>query len=117
MVYSALRKNFLKTIVNNARKRKELTIIDNQYGSPTYARHLAKAIVSIIPYINHKNNCQVYNFAGDTDCSWAEFAIKIINESERCKLIKSKPKIIKINSSEYLTPAKRLINTRLNWLL
>lgn len=113
-IYSEYRKNFLKTIVNLARKRKELKIIDDQHGSPTYARHLAKAIVFIIPYINHKNNCEVYNYAGDIDCSWAVFANKIINEAEKCKLIKSKPEIIKINSSEYITLAERPINSRLN---
>ena len=43
--------NFFKTILNLANKNKELSIIDDQIGSPTYAPDLAKAIIKVISLI------------------------------------------------------------------
>lgn len=59
--------------------RKELKVVVDQIGSPTYARDLADAIVDIIDngkYIGHEG---IYHYSNEGVCSWFDFA-KMIQE-------------------------------------
>jgi len=47
-VYSQQGKNFYNTMLNLAENRNELSIVNDQYGSPTYAGEIAKATVIIV---------------------------------------------------------------------
>jgi len=113
-IYSEHGNNFFKTILNLANKNKELSIIDDQIGSPTYAPDLAKAIIKVISKVNKNLNSDIFHFAGNTNCSWAEFASIIFNEAFLKSKIDEVPKIIKINSKNYTSLAKRPSNSRLD---
>jgi len=78
-VYSTYGKNFVKTIANLAKQRPELGVVCDQYGTPTYARDLAVAIMSIINSIVDKRADYpgVYHFTNEGAISWYDFAVAI----------------------------------------
>jgi dTDP-4-dehydrorhamnose reductase len=98
-VYSTFGKNFVKTIANLARSRAELTVVSDQYGSPTYARDLATAIISIIA--SGVDRPGTYNFTNEGAISWYDFAIAINDH------YKFPCKIRPIKTSGYKTAAVR----------
>ena len=81
------------------KKNNHLNIIDDQVGSPTYARDLANVIICIINY--RKWIPGIYHYSNEGEVSWYEFA-KTIKRIFGYKTV-LKP----ISSIEYLTPAKR----------
>lgn len=99
-VYSTFGNNFVKTMLNLAKSREQLTIIADQIGSPTYAQNLAKTILDIIPKINN-DEVEVYHYANEGICSWYDFAFEIFNQTNiNCK-------VLPIETKDYPTAAKR----------
>lgn len=99
-LYSNYANNFLKTILNLAKKNNELNIIYDQIGTPTYALDLAKMILDILEKINNQNT-EIYHYSNEGVASWYDFAKEIINVQNIKCLIKP------IESYEYKTLAKR----------
>ena len=75
-VYSTFGKNFVKTIYNLAKQKPELNVVSDQYGSPTYARDLAAAILVIVDSIANgvKDQPGVYHYSNQGAISWFDFA-------------------------------------------
>ena len=98
-VYSKHGNNFVKTMLRLGNERKEISVVNNQFGSPTYAPDLAEFILKIC---NSNNRLfGIYNFSNEGEISWYDFAKKIFS------LNNSKIKLTGIPSSEYKTPAER----------
>lgn len=97
--------NFVKTMIALAADRDELNVVDDQFGSPTYAKHLARiikdAIEKQIPFgIYHTNNLGFTN--------WYEFAKLIFELSDiKCK-------VNPVSTEEFPRPAKRPKNSKLS---
>ena len=98
-VYSSFGNNFVKTMLRLMKERKELKIVDDQIGSPTYAKDLADCILEIIEY--KKWTPGVFHYANSGSLSWFDFAAKIK------ELSKLECEILPIPSSEFITAAKR----------
>ncbi len=62
--------NFIKTMLNLAKTKKEVSVVDDQIGSPTYMVDLAKTLVEMV----HSDKYGTYHVNNDGFCSWAEFA-------------------------------------------
>lgn len=73
-LYGASGKNFVKTIAGKAIQNEEARVVNDQVGSPTSARDLAGAIMSIV---NNQPEPGIYNYSNDGRCSWFEFAQRI----------------------------------------
>ena len=102
-VYSTFGKNFVKTIANLARQKPELGIVGDQFGSPTYARDLAAAIMHIISSITDGKVDQpgVYHYSNEGAITWYDFAMFIKDHyGFNCKI---RP----IKTFEYKTAAVR----------
>ncbi|WP_099370295.1 dTDP-4-dehydrorhamnose reductase [Sphingobacterium sp. 1.A.5] len=98
-VYSTYGNNFVKTMIRLMSEREEISVINDQIGSPTYARDLAKAILKIIK--SDKWVGGIFHYSNDGEISWYDFA-------EEIKKIKGfRTKINPIPTSSYPTPAKR----------
>jgi dTDP-4-dehydrorhamnose reductase len=115
-VFSEYGNNFLKTMLRLGAERDELSIVGDQVGCPTYAQDIAKAIVVIMRRLKSEENIiGTYHFVGDVGCSWADFAEDIFKEAIKQGIIKNKPKITKISTSEFPTLAKRPMQSKLDF--
>ena len=116
-VFSEYGNNFLKTMLRLGEERDELCIVGDQIGCPTYAQDIAKAIVVILQKLKADEDLiGIYHFVGEVGCSWADFAEDIFKEAKKQDIIKNKPKIIKIRTSEFPTLAKRPMQSQLDFL-
>lgn len=107
-VYSQFGHNFLKTMLHLASERDEVSIVNDQIGSPTYAVDLAENILNILTFIekNKKDNKEenlfgIYNFSNKGICSWYDFASSIFS------LDNASIQTHAISTEQYPTPAKR----------
>jgi dTDP-4-dehydrorhamnose reductase len=106
-LYGRHGKNFVTTILDVASKREELTVVDDQRGSPTWARDLGRAIWELC-----KADARgIVHAAGTGSCSWYEFAREIIRQSGL------KTRVRPVTSEEYTRPAKRPSNSALDTTL
>lgn len=107
-VFSEYGNNFLKTMLRLGLELKELKIVGDQFGCPTYARDIANSIISILTPIEKGNaKCEIYNFCGDKASSWFLFAEEIFQKAKKIGILKKIPKIIEVSSSEFPTKASR----------
>lgn len=104
-VYSAYGNNFVKTMVRLMGERKELNVVNDQYGSPTYAADLAKVLLTIIGFLDtqedRKQYSGIYHYSNQGIISWYDFAAAIKD------MISSTCTVHPIPGSAYPTPAKR----------
>ena len=107
-LYSSFGRNFVKTILKLSKEKDKLTVVNDQIGSPTYARDLAEVILNIIPQIGNED-VEIYHYSNLGKCSWFEFAQEIVRHTERnCKLI---PVSSKDFNSNVKRPKFSLLNT------
>ncbi|MGJ0321148.1 dTDP-4-dehydrorhamnose reductase [Aliarcobacter cryaerophilus] len=99
-VYSYYGNNFVKTMLRLGKEKEELGVIFDQVGTPTYAKHLAKTILDIIPQIEN-SKVEIYNYSNEGVLSWYDFAKEIM------KMAKLNCKVNPIEAYQYPTPAKR----------
>lgn len=87
-LYSSFGHNFVKTILEKAKTEKELKVIYDQVGTPTYARDLAHTILEIIPKVPSKIRGEIYNFSNEGVASWYDFAKAVIEyKGLACKVV------------------------------
>lgn len=107
--------NFVTTILKKAKEFKEIKVVDDQIGSPSYTKDIAEAIIHLItrssetgkvrrPCLPGGSNFGVYHITNSGWVSWYEFAKTIVGK--QCK-------ILPISSDELDRPARRPRNFRL----
>lgn len=115
-VFSPFGRNFLKTMLTLARNRTELSIVNDQFGGPSYAADIAKVLLRLID--QHFNAGPVAggvcHFAGKPHVSWFDFSRNIFKQATELGILTQAPRIYGIPSSEYPTPAPRPANSRLS---
>ncbi len=89
--------NFVKTMLRLSATNPEVRVVCDQFGTPTSAYELAKAICYLLP----SDNYGVFHGTCEGSCNWDEFAQEIF------RLAGKDTQVIPIPSSEYVTPAKR----------
>ena len=118
-VYAARGHNFLRTMLRLAQQRNELCIVADQFGAPTWARHIATATSLIIERACSQRGqadftSGILNLTAGGSTSWCGFAETILDEvTGRQEVSWKKPKITPIASSEFPQPAVRPKNSRL----
>ncbi|WP_026994628.1 dTDP-4-dehydrorhamnose reductase [Flectobacillus major] len=98
-LYSEFASNFVKTMIRLSNERKELGVIIDQIGSPTYAIDLAEVILNIV--VNQSKEYGLYHYSNEGVASWFDFAKAIFELSS--KEVYLKP----LKTCEYPTKALR----------
>jgi|TARA_B100000519_G_scaffold63781_1_gene54204 dTDP-4-dehydrorhamnose reductase len=102
-VYSSHGNNFVKTMLRLMAEKPQLGVIDDQIGSPTWAKGLARACVEAASH----RTAGVYHWSDEGVCSWYDFAIAIQQLGLEKGLLQQAVPVKPIPSSAYPTPAKR----------
>jgi dTDP-4-dehydrorhamnose reductase len=127
-VYGVSGKNFLNTILKIAAERKELRVVDDQIGAPTWSRALATATRNIIEQLMAKASSAkipiaealgdrrgIYHMTAAGTVSWYGFASAIVEEMRKRGLSEGTlARVTPVPSSQYPTPAARPHNSRLS---
>ncbi|MEM9031234.1 MAG: dTDP-4-dehydrorhamnose reductase [Pseudomonadota bacterium] len=107
-VFGAKGGNFVKTMLRLGAARDRLTIVADQVGGPTPAASIADACFGIARALKDGHAGGTYHFSGAPDVSWADFAREIFAQSGRAT------DVVNIPTTDYPTPAKRPLNSRLD---
>lgn len=97
-LYGAHGKNFVDTILRSAREKKELKVVNDQVGRPTYTKDMAEALIALM----ERKAAGVVHFANRGECSWYDYACEIVKLAG-LNSVTAKP----ISSAELNRPAKR----------
>jgi dTDP-4-dehydrorhamnose reductase len=110
---SSYGRNFVTTMLRLAETRPRLDVVDDQHGSPTYAAHLAAAILSITERLASRTApWGVYHAAGAGEATWCDVAREVFRVS--ASLNGPSAPVRPIGSADYPTRARRPANSRLN---
>lgn len=78
-LYGKYGNNFVKTIVKLSNERENLSIVNDQFGTPTYTQDL----ISFIEKCIHSKAYGIYHFSNEGNCSWNEFSRAIVELIDR----------------------------------
>lgn len=96
-------RNFVDIILDKADQKKELRIIVDQFGSPTFTIDLSAALEKLVQLsLKNKNLGGVYHFCNSGSCSWYKYAEEILKIAG-----KTDTKLLPITSAELDRPAVR----------
>lgn len=116
-LYSSHGHNFVKTMIRLSKERKELKVVADQVGTPTYSGDLANAILTIIRNFNKETIKGIYHYSNEGAISWYDFAMAIMQITHAgCKVlpIESKDFPAKANRPFYSVLNKSKIKTGFN---
>jgi dTDP-4-dehydrorhamnose reductase len=100
-LYSSFNNNFVKTMLRLMKEKESINVVNDQFGSPTYAADLADAIMQIIGSGKSIENPGIYHYTNTGITNWYEFAVAIK------KLTGSNCMVNPITTDQYPTAAKR----------
>lgn len=98
-------KNFVRTMLKLGKEKEQINVVCDQHGSPTYAVDLADIIYQAL---SKKIKYGVYHTTNLGYTTWDNFARKIF------EIAGIKCKVNSVTSKEYVTPAKRPLNSKLS---
>jgi len=113
-VVSPFGRNFVKTMVEAARSRDLLRVVDDQRGRPTSALDLAAALFTIADAVvgGRRDVGRTYHVAGSGEASWFDLAREVMGECTRLGLPAAR--VEPVSSAEWPTPAVRPLNSVLD---
>ncbi len=97
-------KNFIRTMLNLAKTHDHLTVVNDQFGSPTFTYDLARLLVDMI--LTDKYG--VYHATNEGICTWYEFACEIFKQAG------IEIDVAPVTSDAYPAKAKRPSNSRMS---
>lgn len=96
--------NFIKTMLKLGQTKSEISVVNDQVGSPTYTYDMAKLCVEMI----QSDKYGIYHVSNEGECSWYEFAKEILGYLDKEIVVNP------VTSDEFPSKAKRPKNSRLN---
>jgi dTDP-4-dehydrorhamnose reductase len=96
--------NFIETMLILAQKQKQVSVVNDQKGCPTWTQHLSEAVVSLI----ESGRYGVYNATNSGPTTWFEYAREIF------RLAETGTEVLPITSDQFPTAAARPKNSVLD---
>ncbi|MGI6109071.1 MAG: dTDP-4-dehydrorhamnose reductase [Eubacteriaceae bacterium] len=94
--------NFVRTMLKLADKYPQVTVVNDQMGSPTYTQDLASAILDLL----ETEEYGIYHGTAEGSCAWSDFAAEIFRQAGR------DTKVIPVTSEEYAANAGKTVAKR-----
>lgn len=98
-LYSHFGSNFVKTMLRLANEKKELNVVNDQIGTPTYALDLAEVVINII--LSGSTKYGLYHFSNLGSTTWYEFARAIF------EMTNANIEVHPVDSNTFVTKAER----------
>ncbi len=112
-VYAPTGRNFVRTMLNAARKTDRLRVVADQIGCPTTATDLAEAIFALVPRLMAADApAGVFHAVGGGWTSWHGLAVATFEEAARYGA--PVPEVAPIATADWPTPARRPADSRLD---
>lgn len=114
-VFSNESKNFLTTMLRLAQQQDVISVVDDQSGGPTYAKHVAQTITTLTRQLQDFTAADwgIYHYSGTPYTTWFEFAQAIFQTAQQRNGF-TPPQLTPIKSSHYKTLARRPHNSQLS---
>ncbi len=96
--------NFIKTMLRLSETRDKLTVVNDQIGSPTYCKDVAKLVCEMIKTEKYGT----YHVTNEGLCSWYEFACEIFKQAGRNITVEP------VDSTAFPVKAERPKNSRMS---
>lgn len=97
-------KNFVKTMLRLSENHDRITVVNDQFGSPTYTYDLARLLVDMV----FTEKYGIYHATNEGICSWYDFACAIFEEAG------IKMDVVPVTTAEYGAKANRPYNSRMS---
>jgi dTDP-4-dehydrorhamnose reductase len=113
-VISPYGRNFVKTILHKAREQETLHVVDDQYGRPTSAADLTKAIQTIVLQLIREPDqpAVTHHFANSGRVSWYELARAVMEIAGRLGYAFTRP-VLPVSTAAHRTRVRRPSNSEL----
>ena len=113
-IYSLRRRNFLLSILDQAKEKRELVVVDDQIGSPTWARMIAEATAQILTksWDPQTGSCiadkaGLYHLSASGQTSWHGFAEAIVERARKLRARAIRVERVRPISSDQLSMLAR----------
>lgn len=108
-LFSEFGRNFVRTMLRLTAERPQIKVVDDQRGTPTYARDLAEVILTVL---GSPAPADVYNYTDAGECTWYEFACEILRQALSSFVgstgeSRSACEILPCRSDEFPSPVRR----------
>ena len=103
-VFGVNGKNFVRTMLKLSESHDTITVVNDQFGSPTYTYDLARLLVDMV----QTEKYGIYHATNEGICSWYDFACAIFREAGISMNVKP------VSSAEYGAKASRPANSRMS---
>ena len=114
-VFGRLGRGFVDTILRLAARQNEISVVDDQIGTPTPAVSIARAVRAIAVAVAKRDDAWgTYHFSTTPALSWCAFARRIVAIGAETGLLRSLPAVRGIATSEWPAKAARPLNSRLD---
>jgi len=114
-VYGSRGKNFARTILKAAADKKQLRVINDQFGAPTGADLLADCTLAVLGRAGDATIPDgVFHLAASGETTWFDYASFLVQRARERGIPLTLEEIVPVPSSEYSTPARRPLNSRLD---
>lgn len=115
-VYDAEGKNFVRTMLRLGKEREVLSVVNDQFGAPTYAPHLALATAIALEKAMQMPSFPtgIYHLCNHGITTWHEFAEAVFSMARANGMPLQVRQVNGISSDQYPTPARRPRNSRLS---
>jgi dTDP-4-dehydrorhamnose reductase len=113
-VHSPWGHNFVKTMLRLAETRDDVRVVDDQLGSPTYAPHLADALIAVAEHVSGKYErgpWGIFHAVNAGETTWCGLAREIFRQAARHRLPVAS--VNPLTTASYPTLARRPANSRL----
>lgn len=86
-LYAPWAKNFVRTIADLAKKRDRLRVVEDQWGRPTSAEHLARTSLALLRQLPASDLRRTLHVTDGGSCSWFELARAVVARvAPRCQV-------------------------------
>jgi len=108
-LYGRYGNNFVRTMLKLMQERESVSVVNDQWGSPTWARDLAETVIALIRLAGggKKIPCGIYHFTNEGEITWFDFARAIYAQGRALGIITKDCELRPCTSAEFPAKVKR----------